>query len=90
MKTAVPTCSCLPVVNTDTAQPLIKALTEGDNTYFVESLLKLQESNPAVANFISHFAMSLKNPLEAATCGLIVYQLLEKQAESNTLATKLG
>ena len=84
-------CTCLPVIHEDVAKPLQKELLETEaNEYMIASLRELQKKNPLAANFISQFAMTTKEPVEVAYAALVLYKLLEGQAEANSLAEKLG
>lgn len=84
-------CTCIPTIQEDVAKPLQKELLETEETeYMVAAIRDLQKKNPLAANFISQFAMSTKEPVSVAYCALILYKLLEGQAEANALAQKWG
>ena len=84
-------CSCLPLLHQEIADPVRAEIQQlPDNEYMVKAILSIEKKNPLIANFISQYAMKTQHPAEVATCALIVYKLLEAQAEANTLAQKLG
>jgi len=77
----------IPVVSKDTANSVIHELTKGMSTDYLANLLKhVRNENPQVAEFLAAFAMKHEDPLAISTVGLLVYRLLESQAEANHLS----
>lgn len=78
---------CLPVVKPEIGGSLEREMIEKSNDlkYIKEQLRRLDVDNPTVAYFIRNFAKTTKDKVGAAYCGLIVYRLLESQAEANIM-----
>jgi hypothetical protein len=53
--------------------------------YIEQHLKRIQEENPAVANFINLMAQQSKDPKMVITACVLVYRLLETQAEIDEL-----
>ncbi|TET36379.1 MAG: hypothetical protein E3J72_09075 [Planctomycetota bacterium] len=76
----------IPVVSKDTTNSVIHELTKGMSSDYLANLLKhVREKNPQVAEFLAAFAMKHEDPLAISTVGLLVYRLLESQAEADQL-----
>ncbi len=71
----------LPVVSPDIGGPLQKELPENDKAYIGEQLTRIADINPCVASFISTFCLESEDIAGCALCGIMVYRLLESQAE---------
>jgi len=86
-------CTCVPILHPDIAGPIQKELLdlpeEDYGRYIASHIKKLVEENKIVANWISQYAMSTDKPMEVASCAVILYRLLESQAEANALAERL-
>jgi len=77
----------LPVVKPEIGGSLQQEMVEkaNDLKYVKQQLRRLDTENPTVAYFIRNFAKTTKDKVGAAYCGLIVYRLLESQAEANRM-----
>lgn len=77
----------LPVVKPEIGGSLEREMSEkaNDLKYVKEQLKRLDVENPTVAYFIRNFAKTTKDKIGTAYCGLIVYRLLESQAEANRM-----
>ena len=73
----------LPVVDSDLFFPINAEVEQLKNdAKFVKKMLhKIKKENPNIAKFITRFASEQKNSLGVAICGLMVYHMLESQAE---------
>jgi len=58
---------------------------ETDAQYIKKQLKNLDQENPVVSQFIKMFARKCKQKSVVAMCGLMVYKLLESQAEADEL-----
>lgn len=56
-----------------------------DVPYIKEQLRRLDKENPTIARFIRKFSKTTEDRVGAAFCGIIVYRLLESQAEANRM-----
>lgn len=76
----------LPVVTEDVGFAVQAEVSQTpDNDYMVDLIKRLQNENPCVINFISQLSIYSKDPLGASACGLLVYRLLESQAEADQM-----
>jgi hypothetical protein len=74
----------LPVVKPEIGYSLEKELRNAEDVEYVcKQLKRLGEENPSVAIFISKFSKISKDKMNVAFCGLLVYRMLESQAEAN-------
>ena len=79
----------LPKVTKETGYAVCRELEqEDDNNYIILLLERLEEENPCVAEFVSRLAIQHDDPVGISTAALLVYRLLESQAQSNELKTK--
>ena len=80
----------LPVVSKEVAIPIGKSIiTENDNEYCKEQLSLLKVKNPVIAHWIENFSNKCEDKIGATMCGLIVYRLLESQAEANRMKSEI-
>jgi phosphohistidine phosphatase SixA len=80
----------LPVVTKETGFAVCRELErEEDNDFIVRLLERLEEQNPCVAEFVSRLAVQHEDPVGISTAALLVYRLLEMQAESNALTDQM-
>jgi len=80
----------LPVVTRETGNAVSRELErEEDNDYVVRMLERLERQNPCVAEFVSRLAVQHEDPVAISTAALLVYRLLESQAESNALRDQI-
>lgn len=63
---------------------------DDDNAYLIQLLERLEKENPCIAEFVSRLAVSHADPIGISTAALLVYRLLESQAESDSLGRELG
>jgi hypothetical protein len=77
----------LPVVKPAVAGPLEQDMNgvESEIEYIKQHLKRLDVENPVISFFIRNFAKSTNDKRGAATCALMVYRLLESQAEANRM-----
>ena len=74
--------SYLPIVHPDVSFSVARGLRgRKDDEYLEEQLDILYETNPAISLFIRKQAEKTDDPNGAMFCGLMVYKLLESQAE---------
>ena len=59
------------------------------NAYAVQILERLERENPCVAEFVSQMAIRHTDPVAVSTAALLVYRLLESQAEAEELKRTL-
>lgn len=80
----------LPKVTKETGFAVCRELEqEADNNYIIGLLEKLEEENPCVAEFVSRLAIQHEDPVGISTAALLVYRLLESQAEAEELKEQL-
>lgn len=80
----------LPVVKQEIGGSLERELINKDDLKYIKAQLKrLDVENPTIAYFIRNFAKTTKDKIGVAYCGLIVYRLLESQAEANRMNAEL-
>lgn len=81
----------LPVVNPGIGGPMSKDLCGiCDVPYLKKELKRLDEENPVVSQFIRKFSKTTKDRVGTVFCALIVYKMLENQAEANRMNLELG
>ncbi len=65
-------------------------LEKPGNEYVVEILQRLTEDNPHVANFIATMSLNSDgSPLHSAYLSILVYRLLESQADADKMKSEL-
>lgn len=81
----------IPVVKPEIGASLQKELCDKfDKIYMKEQLAKLDEENPVISKFIRQFAKTTDDAMGSAWCGLIVFKLLESQAEVNRMEMEIN
>ena len=81
----------LPKVTKETGFAVCRELEqESDNNYVIRLLERLEDENPCVAEFVSRLAIQHDDPVGISTAALLVYRLLESQAEADSLNRQLG
>lgn len=78
----------LPFVTNEVGFNVAHGLKNDDKTNIVEGLEKIKKTNPAIAEFITKWskqARDLDAKYHSALCGILVYKLLESQAEAEKL-----
>lgn len=76
----------LPVVKPEIGGSLERELFDKFDVEYVKAqLLKLETDNPTVARFIRKFSKTTNDRTGAALCGVVVYRMLESQAEANRM-----
>ena len=80
----------LPRVTPEIGQA-VKAELErtGGNDYVAALLERLERENPCVAEFVSQMALQHGDPVTVSTAALLVYRLLESQAEADHLKQQI-
>ncbi|MEK7089358.1 MAG: hypothetical protein AAB920_00905 [Patescibacteria group bacterium] len=59
--------------------------SEGSD-YICETLERMGKENPCIANFIAAYSLQFKEEiLPIMTCAVLVYRLLESQAEADSM-----
>lgn len=74
----------LPVVSEEVGFA-IQAEYRQNKKYTQAIIVRLQEDNPCIVNFISQMALASKDPQYVAETAILVYRLLESQAEADKL-----
>lgn len=83
-------CTCLPYVNPNVGYSLARQLmTVDDEPYMEEELGRLDRENPAVSMWIRKYGERTEDPMGSMFCALLVYKLLESQAEANKMAEEI-
>ena len=83
--------NALPIVKPEIGYSLEKELFDVDDVDYIKTQLKrLDEENPSVATFIRQFAKTTDDKINVAFCGLMVYRLLESQAEANWMNEEMS
>jgi hypothetical protein len=81
----------LPCVTKETGFAVCRELEqEEDNDYIIRLLERLEDENPCVAEFVSRMAIQHDDPVGLSTAALLVYRMLESQAEADALKAELG
>ena len=62
---------------------------DGDG-YFHKLMERLEERNPHLAGVLSGFALQHENQAAVAAAGLLVYRLLESQAEADRMGQEFA
>ena len=82
--------SYLPVVKPEITASIEREVCDVTDSHFIKkNLKKIRENNPTVAEFISRFSKETEDPVASAFCGILVYRLLESQAECNQMENEL-
>ena len=80
----------LPIVTKETGFAVCRELEKvDDNAYIVAMLERLERENPCLSEFVSRLAIQHEDPVGVSTAALLVYRLLESQAEANELREQL-
>ena len=80
----------LPTVTKETGYAVCRELEREDNNDYVIRLLeRVEEENPCVAEFVSRLAIQHDDPVAISTAAMLVYRLLESQAEADALRQQL-
>lgn len=80
----------LPIVKNEITASIEREVYNQDDDYYITTNLeRLQKINPTIAGFISKFAETTEDPIGSAFCAIIVYRLLESQAECNQMESEL-
>lgn len=81
----------LPVVKPEIGGSLERELFDKfDVEYIKAQLARLDNDNPTIARFIRKFSKTTKDRTGAAMCGVVVYRMLESQAEANRMNAEFG
>lgn len=80
----------LPVVKPEVAASLHRQIFDKfDEPFIKEQLAILDKDNPVIARWIRQFGKTTEDAIGAMYCGVIVYKLLESQAEANRMAQEI-
>ena len=81
----------LPEVTKETGYAVCREMErDANNEYVIRLLGRLEEENPCVAEFVSRLAIQHDDPVGISTAAMLVYRLLESQAEADALRQQLG
>jgi hypothetical protein len=81
----------LPRVTRETGYAVCREFEqENDNDYVIRLLERLEQVNPCIAEFVSRLAIQHDDPVGVSTAALLVYRLLESQAEADGLNREMG
>jgi hypothetical protein len=81
----------LPTVTKETGYAICRELErEDNNAYVIQLLERLEGDNPCVAEFVSRLAIQHDDPVGITTAAVLVYRLLESQAEADDLRKQLA
>lgn len=76
----------LPVVNSQVCFSLEQSLSKKtDKQYLKEQIEKIEKNNPVIAEFIKRYSKTTLEPINVMFGIVMVYNLLESQAEANLL-----
>lgn len=76
----------LPVVKPEIGGSLQREIVDKCDVEYVKKQLKrLDIDNPTIAKFIRDFSKTTKDRVGVAFCSLLVYRMLESQAEANRM-----
>ena len=82
--------SALPTVTKETGHAVCRELElEDNNDYVIGLLARLEAENPCVAEFVSRLAIQHEDPVGITTAAMLVYRLLESQAEADALRQQI-
>ena len=80
----------LPTVTKETGYAVCRELERAENNdYVIRILERLERENPCVAEFVSRLAIQHDDPVGISTAAVLVYRLLESQAEADALRRQL-
>lgn len=80
----------LPVVKPEITASIEREVSDiSDYTFIKNNLKRIKANNPTVAEFIKRFSKETEDPVASAFCGILVYRLLESQAECNQMENEL-
>lgn len=80
----------LPVVKPEITGSMEQDLMyHSDQSYIKEKLRHLKKKNPVVHAFLKNFSKASKDPIMTVFGGLIIYKMLESQAEADFLNSEL-
>lgn len=82
----------LPVVKPEISGPLEHEISSSqyDEEYLESQLARIDEENPMIGQWIRTFAETTDDETGAAFCALVVYRMLESQAEANKMNFQYG
>ena len=80
----------LPTVTQETGYAVCRELERSEyNDYVIKLLERVEDENPCVAEFVSRLAIQHGDPVGISTAAMLVYRLLESQAEADNLRQQL-
>lgn len=81
----------LPLVNSGTPASVERQIFDKfDEPYMKEQLRLLDDENPVIAQWLRSYSKTTKDRLGAMYCGLVVYKLLESQAEADWMENEIS
>ena len=80
----------IPVVKPEIGASLQREIGDKfDKSYMKDQLRKLDVENPVISRFIRKFSKTTDDPMGAAFCGLVVFKLIQSQAEVNRMEMEI-
>ena len=80
----------LPTVTQETGYAVARELERAEhNDYVIGLLERVERENPCLAEFVSRLAIQHGDPVGISTAAMLVYRLLESQAEADSLRRQL-
>jgi hypothetical protein len=80
----------LPRVNGEIGKAIARDIIDKFDQQLIDQELKrMDKTNPAVAGFIRQFAKRSDSEVSVAYCGVMVYRLLENQAEADRMKKEI-
>jgi hypothetical protein len=83
----------LPFVTNEVGCSVAQSLSNDDKKNCITQLKRIKKTNPAIAEFIQKWASYCENKEEkirTVMCGVLVYRLLESQAEADLMNEQFG
>lgn len=76
----------LPIVKPEISASLEREVWRHEDDFYIFSqLLRLDEENPIVGQWIRRFMKTTDDPIGSAMCAIITYRMLESQSEANMM-----
>lgn len=78
----------LPKVDAQVAYPLAQEVKKYDDIEYIDKEMAfLDEVNPAISTWIREYSKITNDPEGAMICSIVVYKLLDSQAQVNFMET---
>jgi hypothetical protein len=76
----------LPYVTNEVGFSVAQTLCDSDAMNVKRGLSEIKKVNPAVEEFIRKWSCKGRDRIHSALCGMLVYKLLESQAEADMMS----